>query len=95
MIRRYAGGAFRSVGVLYGIVSLCCGVAIFVAFVGLPSRLPYLLPPSLGRLLLDVAPWLVTTPGSSTNVLGSFLASLAFVGFGLWSLHSTLLGSDD
>ena len=97
MAKRYAVGSVRAVGVIYGSISLSGGVAIFVLFVGHPANLVYLLPPWLGRMVLNAAPWLLTTgsgQGASTSVLVPFLAALVFVGFGLWSLAKALFGSD-
>jgi hypothetical protein len=90
--------ASRTVGFLYGVLSLVGGVVVFVLFVRIPSDLLYLLPPGLGRLVLNVAPWLVTAgtgQPSGTRLLGLFLVSVVFVVFGLWALGKALFGSFD
>ena len=88
--------ASRTVGILYGIVSIVCGVAPFVLFVGIPGDLLSLLPPWLGRTVLNLAPWLVTAGSgqpSGPRLLALSLGSVAFVLFGLWSLRKALFGS--
>jgi hypothetical protein len=98
MVKTAGVVASRMVGFLYGIISLVGGAVVFVLFVRIPSDLLYLLPPGLGRLVVNVAPWLVTAgtgQPSGVRLLGLFLFSLVFVVFGLWSLGKALFGSFD
>ena len=83
------------IGVLYGCISLSGGIAVFLLFVRIPSGLLYLLPPWLGRLVLDTAPWLVAPAGQGTwtGFLIQSLVALVFVVYGLWALHRALFGS--
>jgi hypothetical protein len=96
MVDADEGTAVRSVGFVYGVVSIVAGIAVFVLFVGIPVDLLYLLPPVIGRSILNVAPWFVTAGAgqpSGAKLLALVLASVAFVVFGLWSLRKALFGS--
>jgi hypothetical protein len=95
MVDADGGTTVRTVGFVYGVVSTVAGITVFVLFVGVPVDLLYLLPPGIGRSVLNVAPWLVTTgtgQPSGTKLLALLLASVAFVVFGLWSLNRALFG---
>ena len=96
MVDADGGTAVRTVGLVYGVVSIVAGIAVFVLFVGIPIDLLYQLPPVIGRSVLNVAPWLVTAGAeqpSGTKLPALVLASVAFVVFGLWSLYRALFGS--
>lgn len=98
MANTYGVVAVRTIAFVYGVISTFGGVAAFVLFARIPSDLLYRIPPGLGRAILGVAPWLVvqgTGQRSGAELMGVWLVSLAFVGFGLWSLHRALFGSAD
>ncbi|MFB6137646.1 MAG: hypothetical protein ABEJ42_04815 [Halobacteriaceae archaeon] len=89
--------AIRIVWVVNGVLFTACGVGVLVLGVGVPTDLLYVVP-SVGRWVLDVAPWLVARESSrpsGSKLLFVLFLSAVFTVSGLAVLGKGLFGDAD